>query len=684
MLKKIFSIVFLVITSFVSAQNYIKHTVNTDETIQTIAKKYKVTPFDIYKLNPDAQNGIQVTDVLLIPKSIVKEEDKVEIKPKETTPTKPKEVVVVKPKETVVTKPKEAVVTKSKAKTHTVVAKESLYSISKKYDITIESIENNNPILKTEGLQPGQVLVISNKTVITNSTEKKSEVKVEKNQEVKKVVATVIHEVQPKETKYGIATKYGISVEELEKLNPEIIDNLPIGFKLKIIKNGSKPEIVKDIKVQTTNPKTEVVPIKTINFFIQSGETIYSLTRKFNTSEATLLALNPDLKDGVKEGMTLKVPANSSISNEFKSEFKDFTKSISTKNKKKLVLFLPFNVSKIQNDSLTSIGERLKKDKFLNMTLDFYSGAVMAIDSAKVLGLNLDIQILDSEETKNSTSALSQVQTNDFSDVNAVIGPFYQVNIEKVASELESKNIPVISPLSKDEGKSYANLYQSMPQNDAIKNAMFGYMREKNGNIISFVDAKKPLIKQYILDYQKDAKIAGLSEKGGFVADSIKKYLVKDKLNFVVMATERTETIISITSVLANALKEYQIQLVLLEANDNIDFDEIPLTRLTKLKLTYPSLTKENTSDEAKKFERAYKKKNKVFPNQYATRGFDLTLDTMLRLSQEKTFEETCNTTTTEQVENKFEYSKKLSGGYANNGCYILFYDTDLTLKTAQ
>ncbi|WP_395053249.1 LysM peptidoglycan-binding domain-containing protein [Flavobacterium sp.] len=683
MLKKIFSILFLIITSFVSAQSYIKHTVNTDETIQTIAKKYKVTPFDIYKLNPDAQNGIQITDVLLIPKSIVKE-DNVEVKPKETTPNKPKEVVVVKPKE--------AVIPKLIAKTHTVVAKESLYSISKKYNISIESLKNFNPSLKTDNLQLGQILLVSGKPVpekltekkIIEKVEKKSEVKVEKTVEVKKSIATFTHEVQPKETKYGIATKYGISVEELEKLNPEILENLPIGFKLKIVKNGFKPEIVKDIKVQTTNPKAEVVPIKTINFLVQSGETIYSLTRKFNTSEATLLALNPDLKDGVKEGMTLKVPANTSITNEFKSEFKDFTKSISTKNKKKLVLFLPFNVSKIQSDSLTSIGERLKKDKFLNMTLDFYSGAIMAIDSAKVLGLNLDIQILDSEETKNSTSALSQIQTNDFSDTNAIIGPFYQVNIEKIASELESKNIPVISPLSKDEGKSYANLYQSMPQNDAIKNAMFSYMREKNGNIISFVDPKKPLIKQYILDYQKDVKIAGLSEKGGFVADSIKKYFVKDKLNFVVMATERTETIITITNVLANAMKEYQIQLVLLEANDNIDFDEIPLSRLTKLKLTYPSLTKENTSGEAKKFERAYKKKNKVFPNQYATRGFDLTLDTMLRLSQEKTFEETCNTIATEQVENKFEYSKKLSGGYANNGCYILFYDTDLTIKTAQ
>jgi hypothetical protein len=38
----------------------------------------------------------------------------------------------------------------------------------------------------------------------------------------------------------------------------------------------------------------------------------------------------------------------------------------------------------------------------------------------------------------------------------------------------------------------------------------------------------------------------------------------------------------------------------------------------------------------------------------------------------------------TEQIENKFEYRKKEDGGYANNGTYILYYDTDLTIKEAK
>ena len=71
---------------------------------------------------------------------------------------------------------------------------------------------------------------------------------------------------------------------------------------------------------------------------------------------------------------------------------------------KKLALLLPFNITKLQNDTVNTIADRLKKDKFLNMTLDFYSGAVMAIDSAKQLGISVDVSVFDSEENKNSSN----------------------------------------------------------------------------------------------------------------------------------------------------------------------------------------------------------------------------------------------------------------------------------------
>jgi hypothetical protein len=102
------------------------------------------------------------------------------------------------------------------------------------------------------------------------------------------------------------------------------------------------------------------------------------------------------------------------------------------------------------------------------------------------------------------------------------------------------------------------------------------------------------------------------------------------------------------------------------------------------LKLMYPSVTRENESPEAVIFDKKYKKNNNVYPSTFATRGFDVTFDTMMRLVQNTKFEETVNTVATKQVDNQFEYYKKADGGYTNKGVFILYYDTDLTIKEAK
>lgn len=659
-MKRFFSIFLLVFLQSVLAQQT-NHTVQEGETISKIAQKYKITPFDIYKLNPDAQTGVRPGMVLVIPKSVV-QDGTIETKPVEVKP------VATKPTET---KP---AATTSSQKTHTVKAKESVYGISKQYGITIDELEKNNPILKETGLQPGQVLIIKKGT--TTPTKPVSVVKpVASNSS-----GIITHQVQPKETKYGIATKYGITVEELERQNPDVVDNLPIGFVLKINKNGkatssSEPEKPKEVKQVAAKPL--------FNYTVKDGDTFYSLTKSLGLTQEELTKLNPELSDGLKEGMMLKIPVDlSNVSTPSKAST-NLVNSISKKDKKHLVLLIPFNVSKIEMDTVKTLNSKFKDDKFLNMTLDFYSGVMMAIDSAKVLGLNVDVSIFDSEETKTTTSALSTLQTKA-SNADAVIGPFFQANVEKVAQSLESKKVPVISPLSKEVATSYVNLYNSMPSEYAQKKTIFDYMNGKNGNVIALVDADKANSKSFISEYGKNVKWVGLSSKGTFVSDSIKKHFVKDRMNFVVMESEKYETIQTTLTAINSSLKEYSAQLVVLETNEMLDFEEISLNSLIKSKLTYPSLYRENESAEALQFEKAYRKKNKVLPNQFATRGFDLTFDTMLRLSQDKSFEETILDAASEQVESKFDYMKNSNGGYLNKGVYILTYQPDLTIKEAQ
>ncbi|MNS08080.1 membrane-bound lytic murein transglycosylase D [compost metagenome] len=641
----LFVTVFCISFSGYSQNKIIKHDVSKGETINEIARKYKVTPYDIYQLNPDAQSGLKPNSVLLIPNNSGKQPSSSVVK------------------------------TTGKGGTHEVVSKETLYSIEKKYGVSDEALKKANPFLEKDGLQIGQTLVIPSNNAVKSVTSSQEKV--------------VYHEVQPKETKYSIAKQYRITVEELERKNPDVVLNLPVGYKLVIKGNAPKAEknaVIAEPKKEIAIDNSTKVTASTdlVEYVVKPKETLFSLSKMFGLSQEELIKANPALANGVEEGMILKVPSVVSVSAEGKKAYASLAKKSNTNGRKKLVLLLPFNMSKIQDDTVNSTATRLKKDKFLNMTLDFYSGALMAIDSAKQLGLTVDVSVFDSQETKNASNIASLIQENKLENVDAVVGPFYQANVEKTAQLLTADQVPVISPLSKDVGISFPNLYQTIPTAETIRSAMFDFMRSKDGNIIAVIDKKKESIRKYIQENQKDVRFAALAENGGLSVESLKSLFVKNKTNYVVMETGNTWMIQSTMAAMLASMPMYTVQLVILESNETLDTDEIDFQGLTKLKLTYPSITRENESPEAKIFEKEYRKKNKVFPSAFATRGFDVTFDTMMRLSQDKSYQETVDSVATEQVDNKFEYYKKEDGGYTNKGVYVLYYDTDLTIKEAK
>jgi len=571
--------------------------------------------------------------------------------------------------------------------THTVRAKETLFSIAKQYNITIDELTVANPFL-SDGLKTGQTLTIP--------------IKNKAPQPVKPIVENgtkISHIVESRETKFGIAKKYGITVTELERQNPGILQSLPVGYKLMISTGGQvlksppvvekpKPTITELMTVKSSSEPTiqsskPVIRGGFANYEVKPKETMFSLTQMFDITEQELIKLNPELISGVKIGMILKVPGKGSIIMEPVKPFEDLSKSISSKDKKQLVLLMPFNASRITGDSLKSLTTRLKTESFLNMTLEFYAGALMAIDSAKALGLNIDVRILDSEESKMSSNVNNLVQNFNLKKADVIIGPFYQQYAEKVAELLNSENIPVISPLSKESGKAFSNLYQAMPSQENAKRAMFEFMLSKGGNIIVVNDPKKAANRDFITQNYPQALFAELDANGNINAEKLKLMFDKDKMNYVILDSERTGMILNTTNILLNEMATFKLQLVIIEPNETLDFEEISMKRLTILKLLYPSLTRENNTPEAQQFKEDFRKKNKIYPSQYAIRGFDITFDSMLRLSQEKPFEMSAAENKTEQVESKFDYVKKDSEGFINKGIYILQYEEDLSVKQA-
>lgn len=619
--------------------SFIKHNVEKGETIYSVARKYQITPFDIYRLNPDAKNGIVENTILLIPRK--------------STPILKQEVKTI---------------------VHEVKAKETLYSIAKEYEVTVAQLEEWNAELLKDGLKKGQEIIVSKEDLPLN--ESYVEVK-----NVKNVTETFSHKVLPQETIYGIATKYNISMDDLVSQNPDV-------------KEGLKEGMILTLKKETVKSSTAINGTNV--YAVKSGETLYSLSKKINVSQEELIKLNPDLADGLKEGMILKLPSTgksqTTISLPVNPIKKDslvvFTPknlvsladSINVEQQRNLVLLLPFNMERISADSDKSTKQLIKGDNFLNLTLDFYSGALMAIDSAKVLGLPVNIKVLNIESDRTSSNIAKIIEENDFSKVDAVIGPFQNSHVETTAQLLSKYNTPVISPLSKEVGMKLPNLYNAVPTEKYMMDKLFNYFKEKEGNVIAVVSTKKKSAKEYLTGNYPEVKYPEFADNGSVDLNSLKTLLVKGKKNFVIIESQTTNQILNTTNFLKKLKEDFDIQLVVLKLYDTLEVIDIPISNLTELNMMFPSNKKEGESDADKIFEMKYRRLNGISPTGAASKGFDVTFDTLLRICQKEGYAKSIEKVKTEYYENTFDYVND-NGNIINNGVYLMYYDTDLTIK---
>uniref|UniRef100_UPI00404B72DB LysM peptidoglycan-binding domain-containing protein n=1 Tax=Flavobacterium sp. TaxID=239 RepID=UPI00404B72DB len=228
----------------------------------------------------------------------------------------------------------------SKALIHVVAEKETLYGISKKYNVSVSDLETWNKATLQNGLKKGQEIFVSKPSA--------ADLKLVSTAAINKPIVNsnaTTHLVEAKETKYGIATRYGLTVTELEQLNPHIVGGLNVGQTV-VLKPGVQV-------AKTTN-------VTLVDYEVQPKETLYSLSKKFNIYQADLITLNPDLQDGLKIGMILKVPSNGTGT--FVSKAKDsvlvaknkvnLIDSVDKYKQKNIVLLLPFNLTKIETDSV--------------------------------------------------------------------------------------------------------------------------------------------------------------------------------------------------------------------------------------------------------------------------------------------------------------------------------------------
>jgi len=99
-----------------------------------------------------------------------------------------------------------------------------------------------------------------------------------------------IYTVKPGDTLYGISNQYGVSVTELAELNGISGSNLRIGTVLKI------PN------------KSGVNPNNMFMYTVKSGDTLYSIARKYNTTVNDIINLNYLKSNNLSIGQVLRIP----------------------------------------------------------------------------------------------------------------------------------------------------------------------------------------------------------------------------------------------------------------------------------------------------------------------------------------------------------------------------------------
>ncbi|MDN3710051.1 hypothetical protein QW060_24425 [Myroides ceti] len=188
---------------------------------------------------------------------------------------------------------------------------------------------------------------------------------------------------------------------------------------------------------------------------------------------------------------------------------------------------MPFNLDKNNPDNKTEINKILNNDVFLNMTLDFYSGALIAIDSARAMNLPLEVKIFDSKESNRSMNVAQLKQQFDFSNTDVVIGPFFQANVDAISEEFKDTPTLIVSPLSTDKGKPYPNQVHTMPNTDIVRNEMMEYLRAQNGNIIAVLNPKAASSRNFFESNFKEVKLLDAAANGAVTKSQIEACLIK-------------------------------------------------------------------------------------------------------------------------------------------------------------
>ena len=439
---------------------------------------------------------------------------------------------------------------------------------------------------------------------------------------------TVFHKVERKETLFSISEKYKIKINDLLNLNPQLRES-------KLRRNS-----------------TILIPV----YKIQELEVI----------------VNEDIKNTEQDEMVeLEITSLDSI----------YIQKKKRNNKLNISVLLPFRSSNLNFNSIKEVESMLVDRNLYTIALDLYSGILHAINDLKKMGISINLNVFDTDNSLNKILEISNSEKIRNSDL--IIGPLLPRNFETFSAIDFLEGIPKVFPLSNIPIKILKGVIQTVTPRNLLREKMIEYLDiniDRDENIVIIADSLNLDIKNKLTNiFPNSIKIK--PEFEGYVLPELLDSLLVDSLpNKVIVESEIFTLVSSIVSQLNSQITpERDVRLYTTYKGNQYDDPSIDIKNLGDLRFTYPSISKKIRSDSVTDFKENYKDLFGSLPNSDVVRGYDITKDIVLRILLDNNIYKTVKYGEQTYNESKFLYKKDTLGGLFNSSIYILkHFDYDI------
>ena len=518
------------------------------------------------------------------------------------------------------------------------------------------------------------------------------EVEVAKSDSVAKIDGHLytIHVVQPKQTLFSIAKTYEVKLSRIAFDNPGVLDGLKLGQPLRILKSAQG---------ETQPDESEIKPLELdgeyVLYTVPKQQTLYAISKEYNTTIAAILDVNPELSDGLKVGMTTRVPVPKMLGEDYtgKTEMvglpnilvdriRNELKQDSLPQGGKIALMLPLYLD--LND--TVMARKLEEEPELiyeraEIGLAFYEGFLLALDSLSGAGHEFEVSVLDTENRPWKVKQL--VKEGKLDDFDLIVGPLYGKVFAEVAEFAYQKCIPIVSPTLKGNGILESNDYvlKLIPSEKEMVTALGRYLAlsDSTENIILHYGSKSEL--ELVAAFREGITLTGMPTAAfremniyKTDSDSLRNALsLLNRNNLIFLSTNE----VRLASLLRNMSDWLEDAYIVGFAPDSWDkFSNIEMDFFDKFRIHLPTaFSIDYQRNDVQYFVQNFREKYKSEPSTFAFRGYDLGMHLVQNLAGINEYGPSYLESVQETgLQSDFRWKRIPNGGLENVGSKIVDY----------